>query len=282
MEKIGLLLDSTTLTRKEIKQFPFVKVADLIVTIDGTSYEEKDIPTEVMIKHLHEGKKMSTSQPAPGRFLELYEQFYHEGYTSILVITLSDKISGTYQSAVLAKSMLDVPLNIEIMAARVASFGVAVGILPIAKRITEGKVFSEIVLAARTLYADAEVLFTLNDLMHLFRGGRLSKVSALIGTVLRIRPVIEMIEGKLQLTHKERTNTACMEYFMAKCDEQHKKHAKVYCDVVAINCEPWGKRMVEAIKERYPQTEVHLTEYISPVFFVHLGDTGFGLAMAAE
>lgn len=282
MEKIGLLLDSTTLTRKEITEFPFVKVAQLVVSVDGTTFEEKDLSEEVMIKHLHDGSKMTTSQPAPGHFLELYETFYKEGYTSVLVLTLSDKVSGTYQSAVIAKSMLEVPLNIEIMAARVASFGVAVGIPPLAKRIQDGQSFAEIVLAARTLYSDAEVMFTLNDLMHLFRGGRLSKVSALIGTVLRIRPVIEMIEGKLQLTHKERTNTACMEYFLAKCEEKHKKYGKVYCDVIDLNCDPWGERMVQAIKERYPQSEVHLTRTISPVFFVHLGDTGFGLAMAAE
>ncbi len=282
MEKIGLLLDSTALTRDDIRSHAFIKIASLGVTIDGVDYKETEVPQEKMISFLHTAKKMSTSQPAPGEFLHLFEQYRSEGYTHVLVVVLSDKISGTFQAAVIAKTMVDFPLHIEILSPQVASFGVALGVPPLVQMIKAGESFKAVVERARSLYADAKVMFTLADLMHLFRGGRLNRVSALIGTVLRIKPIIEMIDGKLQLTRRERTNLACYEYFLTTIDHYREKHRKVAVDVIQMNRLEWADRMVDAITKKYPDIEIHRTIYISPVFYVHLGDQGFGIALTGE
>ncbi|MFH0993717.1 MAG: DegV family protein [bacterium] len=282
MEKIGLLLDSTAITRDDIRSYPFIKIASLGVTIDGVDYQETAIPQAQMISFIHTAKKMSTSQPAPGDFLRLFEEYHAEGYTHVLVVVLSDKISGTFQSAVIAKTMVDFPLQIEILSPQVASFGVALGIPPLAQMIVNGKSFKKIVERARSLYADAKVMFTLADLMHLFRGGRLNRISALIGTVLRIKPIIEMIDGKLQLTKRERTNQACFQYFLETIDRYREKHSQVAVDVIHMNRAEWADRLVDAITKKYPDIEIHRTIYISPVFYVHLGDQGFGIALTGE
>ncbi|MDP3130911.1 MAG: DegV family protein, partial [Bacillota bacterium] len=129
MPKIGLLIDSTTLTRDDILTHSCVKVAPLNVLIDGNEYRETDITEAKMMEHLHTAKKMTTSQPAPGEFLRLYEEFASEGYTHVLVVLISDKISGTAQSAVIAKGMLDIPLEVEIYPTAVASYGVTNGVM---------------------------------------------------------------------------------------------------------------------------------------------------------
>jgi len=282
MEKIGILIDSTTLTRTDILSYPFIKVASLNVTIDGVDQTEVSLTTEKIVEKIHTAKKMTTSQPAPGTVLAKYEEFYKEGYTHVLVVTLSVPLSGTYQSAVMAKSLVDFPLSIEVKAPQVAAYGVALGVIELCKAVQKGIKFSDLLVRYESLYQDAAVMFTLSDLMHLFRGGRLGIVSALIGSVLRIKPIVEMINGKLELTKKERTNQACFEFFMSKLDRYEKQYKHVTVDIIQLNRLEWGDKLESAIRERYPETAIHRTDYVSPVFFIHLGDQGFGLSIIGE
>ncbi|MFA5037332.1 MAG: DegV family protein [Candidatus Izemoplasmatales bacterium] len=282
MEKIGLLIDSTTLTRTDISTKPYIKVVDLHVMIDGKDYFEGELSTEMIVKKIHETKKLSTSQPAPGVFLEKLEEFHQEGYTHVLIITLSAAISGTYQSALIAKSLVDYPMEIVVRSPKVASFGVCLGIPLLGEMIEKKKPFVDIVNRYEALYQDAAVMFTLADLMHLFRGGRLGIVSALLGSILRIKPIVEMINGKLVLVKKERTNLACLNFFMDKLKRYEETYKHVYVDVIHLNKPEWAEKLIEEIKTKYPKTEIHLTDYVSPVFFVHLGDQGFGIAIMGE
>jgi DegV family protein with EDD domain len=281
-EKIGILIDSTSLTRPDLLSHPFVKVVDLKVILDGTEYEEHQLPKEIMLEKLHTTRKMSTSQPAPGTFLERYEEFYREGYTHVLVVVLSSAISGTYQSALLGKSMVDFPLEIEVRSPKVASFGVALGIARLCEAVENHIAFSALINQYESTYKDATLMFTLSNLMNLFKGGRLGIVSALLGMVLRIKPIIEMNGGKLELAKKERTNHGCFEHFMAKIQAFAQNHQTVYIDVITINREEWAKKMVDAIHETVPRAIVRVTDYLSPVFYVHLGDQGFGFAILGE
>lgn len=279
MEKIGLLIDTTSLTRQDILIYPFIKVAKLNVSIDGKTYSEPELSYDDMMKYLGEGKKMLTSQPSPGEFLKLYEEYYQEGYTDILVITLSEQISGTYQSAVIAKSMSDYPINITVKSPKVASFGVALGISILAKEIQKGISFTDLDSKYYEIFENAHVMFTLSNLMHLFRGGRLSRVLALIGTVLRIKPIVEMVDGKLQLTRKERTNNACFDLFMSKIDEYVKMFPSVYLDIVQLNRIEWAEKIRKEVETKYPNVSINMSNAVSPVFLVHLGDQGFGIAL---
>lgn len=282
MEKIGLLIDSTSLTREDIQKTSFLKVASLKVRIDEKEFNEIDISYEQMNQHLKTAKKLLTSQPSPGEFLDLYKSFWSEGYTHVLVITLSEKLSGTFQSALIAKSMLDFPLEIRVYAPQTASFGVALGIPKIIQSIEQGLSFDTLMDRVHKLYEHPTVMFTLSNLMHLFRGGRLNLVSAFLGTVLRIKPIVEMIHGKLELTRKERTNIACFEYFTAKIDEYVKNYQHVYVDFIDLNHPEWATRFQDYMKEKHPQVECHFTHQITPVFSVHLGDQGFGIAVLSE
>ncbi|NBJ15060.1 MAG: DegV family protein [Dehalobacter sp. 4CP] len=282
MEKIGILIDSTTLTRPDIAIRPFVKTADLKVILDGEEFEEHELSKEAMLEKLHSAKKMSTSQPAPGKFLEKMEEFHREEYTHILVITLSKEISGTYQAAMIARSMIDFPMEIVVRAPQVASFGVALGVGILCEMVERGASFADLVLRYESLFRDATLMFTLADLMNLFRGGRLGIVSALLGTILRIKPVIEMKEGKLELVKRERTNAGCLEQFTSKIKAFGETHKNVWVDVIQINRPEWGEKLVAAVKNLIPQAIIRITDYLTPVFYTHLGDEGFGFAILGE
>ncbi|MDD4184000.1 MAG: DegV family protein [Candidatus Izemoplasmatales bacterium] len=280
MEKIGLMIDSTTLTRTNLLDYGFIKVAQLNVTVDGVQYKENELTTEIMQENLRTGKKMITSQPSPGEILEIYNQFFDEGYTNVLVVTLSEKISGTFQSALIAKTMFDKPMELSVHAPQVASFGVANSVNVIADAIAANQGFIEIVDLYYRIFKNTDLLFTLSNLMHLFRGGRLSRIQALLGTVLRIKPIIKMIDGKLHLIKKERTNNACYDFFMTIIADYSSKYETVYLDIIDLNQEEWAKKIKAEVEAAHKNVHIHMTNFVSPVFFVHLGDRGFGIAIA--
>ncbi|MDD3129426.1 MAG: DegV family protein [Candidatus Izemoplasmatales bacterium] len=280
MNKIGVLLDSTTYTRKELSSYNFIKWANLKVIIDEKEFLEKDISKEQMENYLEGTHKLLTSQPSPQDFIDIFKEFEAEGYTHVLTVLISEKLSGTYQSALLAKSMMeDTKLDISIHSPKTASYGVANGINIIAEEIKNGKNFDEILDLYYKIFKEPLVTFTLSDLMHLFKGGRLNRVSALIGTILRIKPIIEMLDGKLELVKKTRTNSACLEIFIEKINYYAEKYENVHVDIIDLNLDEWSQKIEDYIKKTYPKIIIHRTNYVSPVFYVHLGKKGFGIAI---
>ena len=280
MEKIGLLIDSTTITRDDLRE-PFIKVASLNIMVDGKDKRELDFTNEEIIKVIHTHAKVTTSQPSPGEFVSLLEAFKEEGYTHVLVVPLSKNLSGTHQSATMANEMME-GLTITIVDTNLASYGVAQVVRVLADDIKKSVSFVELVTRANRLFSDASVMFTIGDLMHLYRGGRLSKASAIIGKALRIKPVIEMIDGRLEMIKKERTNQACYQLFMDKIASYVAKYDTVWVDIISLNRWEFNEKIRETIAREYPKVIIHQTDYVSPVFFVHLGDQGFGISVMAE
>ncbi|MCK5731553.1 MAG: DegV family protein [Tenericutes bacterium] len=282
MEKIGILIDSTSITRDDLAKFEFVKVAQLQVEIDNVTYKENQLTDEQMIKYIDEGKHFLTSQPAPSDFFNLYKEFADEGYTHVIAIVISHKLSGTYQSAMIAKSMVDFDIEISVHSAIVASYGLALGLEKLAQYVKAGAKHSDVIKKYEIVFKEPLVLFTLGDLKNLLRGGRLSKVQAFVGKILRVKPIIEMIDGKLELVRKERTNAGCIKHFLEKIDYYSKKYKTVYLDIVNINMDELTQTLIKTVKEKYKEIEIHITETLSPVFYSHLGSRGFGIGIVTE
>ena len=281
MEKIGLLIDSTTHTTDEFKKYDFIKTVYLNVSIEGEDFLENDLTKEDMEANIERHAKMLTSQPAPGDFVEAFDEFKSEGYTHVLVVVLSEKISGTFQSALLAKKMIESDLKITVHSPNAASFGVANGLRLLAKDIDNKLSYKEVLERYYEIFKEPLIAFTLSNLKHLFKGGRLNRVQAFIGTVLRIKPIVQMIDGKLKMVQKERTNIACQDFFLERIDEYTNKYDNIYVDIINLNMEKWGSQLKETIAEKYPKIKLHTTNYVSPVFYVHLGNKGFGISIIA-
>lgn len=281
MEKIGLLIDSTSHTSNELNKYDFIKTVYLNVTIDGEEFLEKDLTKADMEANIERHAKMLTSQPAPGDFVEAFNEFESEGYTHIIVVVLSDKISGTFQSALLAKKMIESEINITVHSPNAASFGVANGLRLLAKDIENKLSYEKVLNRYYEIFKEPLIAFTLSNLKHLFKGGRLNRIQALIGTVLRIKPIVQMIDGKLKMVQKERTNIACQDFFLEKIDTYANKYKNIYLDIINLNMEKWGNKLKETVEEKYPNIKIHTTDYVSPVFYVHLGNKGFGISIIA-
>jgi DegV family protein with EDD domain len=282
MNKIGLLIDSTSHTREDLLKFDFVKSAYLKVIIDQEENLESDLTKKDMENYLSGNHKILTSQPAPMDFVNLYKKFEEEGYTHVLVAVLSEKISGTFQSALIGKTMMeDTPMEISIHSPETASFGLANGLVLVAEKIASGASFDEVLDFYYKVFQEPLVTFTLGNLMHLFKGGRLNRVQALLGQVLRVKPIVEMLDGKLELVKKTRTNNACFDFFVEKIEYYSNKYENLYIDIIDLNMEEWSQKIEDYVKANHGNIVINRTNYVSPVFYVHLGNKGFGIAISA-
>jgi DegV family protein with EDD domain len=137
----------------------------------------------------------TTSQPSPVDFLDVYKKLLEEDGTEIISIHLSAALSGTYQSAVLAKSLLDESdPRVTIIDSKSASYGIGMLAVRAAQAAQEGKSTEEIVQMINELRQKTKLYFAVGTLEFLQKGGRIGKASALFGTLLNIKPILTVDE----------------------------------------------------------------------------------------
>lgn len=203
---IAVVPMSFTLDDEEIQHYP----------------DERNMTTEDFYEALKQGKKSVTSQINPVSYVEFFTPILEKG-EDILYICFTSGLSGTYQSALIAKNMLEEDFperTIEVVDSLCASAGQGYFVYLTALKKEEGLSLEELtdwVMAHRNRIAH---WFTVDDLFHLQRGGRLSFAEAMLGSALKIKPIISVNdEGKLYVENKVRGNKKSMEYMIAKIND---------------------------------------------------------------
>lgn len=204
MNKIAIVTDSTADIPKELVEKHNIRVVPLTVSFkDRTYYDGVDLNIDKLLEMLDEGEELpKTSQVNPARFCDEYKRLLDDGY-KIISIHLSSNLSGTYQSAIIAKNMLETE-DIYVVDSRTVSFGTGMLALKAAKMIEDGKNIDEIYSTLNNLAQKSRVAFALDKLEYLKKGGRLSGAQAAIGTLLNIKPIIYINEGRLEILDKTR------------------------------------------------------------------------------
>lgn len=204
MKKIYIITDSTAdLSQEYIKQKNIIMIP-LTVTYKGVSYRDRiDINTEELLQMLkHGGELPKTSQINPRNFYDVYSKLIQED-CDIISIHISSGLSGTYQSAIIAKQMLNAR-NIHVIDSRSVSHGTGLLVMEAQKMAENGIDVISIVDRITELSKRLKVAFIVDTLEYLKKGGRLSGTQAAIGTLLNIKPIIHTDEGKLVIYDKAR------------------------------------------------------------------------------
>ncbi|MFP4078232.1 MAG: DegV family protein, partial [Candidatus Izemoplasmataceae bacterium] len=266
MEKIGLVLDSTVYLEKEMLDRPHVKVVSLHVLEGENSYKETDITPEFVIEQIGKGRKVSTAQPSPEAFKNAFEAFFNEGYDKVATIVISSGLSGTYQSAKLGQDLLESRSeDVHVFDTLNAGFGNELIAERALEMIEAGVDFQSLIETIDTIASKAGLLFTVENLFHLQRGGRLSRRNALIGTVLRIKPIIRLNEkGELKPVHKERTVGKLIAYVVKTIKSTVDEKAKLNIRIVHQRSEEQINRLIEALKKAFDNPTIKVTDYIGP------------------
>ena len=198
--KIRIVIDSTTDIPEEIKQR--VTIVPLTVNFAGKEYVDGvDITKREFYEKLIECNALpTTSQPSPAAFEGVYSEAKNNG-ESVIVITLSSELSGTYRSAKIAAEEYD---NIYIVDGRSAAIGTGILVERALQMIELGMSAEEIVSCLNREKNDICVIAMLDTLEYLRLGGRISRISAIAGEIFSIKPVIGIKDGAIKILGKAR------------------------------------------------------------------------------
>jgi len=252
-----------------------IKVIGMIYTIDGTDYiqtlENADLKS--FYQKMREGAMPSTSQINTAEFIEFFTPILQEG-NDIIYTALSSGLSGTYTCAVNAAAQLKEQFperKISIIDSLSVSMGEGLFVYNLAELRDAGKSHEEIVEAAEAQKLFVNHWFTVDDLHHLYRGGRVSGTAAVVGTILGIKPVLHNNdEGKLVPVEKKKGRKRALQGLFERLDTQGKNINGQKIFISHGDCLEDAEYVISLIKEKYPKCTFEIG-FIGPVVGSHSG-----------
>ncbi|WP_058307170.1 DegV family protein [Gracilibacillus massiliensis] len=269
--KLAFVFDSTVLIPEQV---PFDYY---IVPLNITFQEkqgEKTVPSNQ--KNIYQSIREAdhipkTSQPSPQAFSELLSDLAEKGYDTVVAITMSSKLSGTYNSANIAKAPKD--LNVYTLDSKYVSFPIYDMALRIHQLVLEeGNPVSDVMEQAQHWHQDYKSIICVNSLENLRKSGRMNRFTYLIGSKLQIKPIVEIKNGELSLVKKIRTRNRAIDYTLSTIPDNTKILYILHCDDDEVAHEI-KKRLFENGK-----TPEVIIDNLTPIIGIHGGIGSFALA----
>jgi DegV family protein with EDD domain len=214
-----------------------------------------------------------TSAPAPGAFEAAYRRAAADGATGVVVVSLSSALSATMQSAEVAARSIADEIAVRIVDSRSVSLGLGTIAAACARRAAEGADVDEVAALGTDLASRTRVFGALDTLDNLKKGGRIGNAKALLATALAIKPIIEVIDGKVEQGGKQRTRSKALAFLVDKVREYEGRMsglAVLHADCTDVD------QFVEMLRPLY-EGEIIVGE-IGPVIGTHAGRGTIGVA----
>jgi len=276
MAKIAVVTDSTAYLSKEIIEKYNIHVVPLTVHFDHVSYKEiidiSSIDFYEKIKGLDE--MPTTSQPAIGEFIKMYERLAKD-YDQAIAIHLSSGISGAMNTSQTAANMVD-GIDVTVIDSEVACYPLGFMAIEAAEMAQQGKSMEEIKARIEILVDKMRAYIVVDDLEHLHRGGRLNAAQLVVGSMLQIKPIIHFEDKKLVPFEKVRTKKKAFKRILEKFDQDAKDGDKIKASIVQANAMDEANELLEYMQSKYPNAEVNISDF-GPVIGTHTGSGTIGI-----
>lgn len=273
MKKIKIITDSTCDLSKQIIEKYDIEVLPLIVRFgDESYYDGENLKSDEFFNKMKNSDIFpSTSLVSPQRFYDCYKKYIEQGY-DICSIHITSKMSGTYQSACIAKEMLKAD-NICIVDSLNVTNGLGVLVIKACKLIQEGYSIDEIQKEINNVIPHIKSFLVFESLDNLVRGGRLSKTAGVIGSVLGIKLILSMQNGELNVVDKIRGSKkalkALFEYIENKGIKQGETSLLLHEDAV---------ENFEVLKEYMEKhNKIYYVNNVGCVVGTHSGPNAYGI-----
>jgi DegV family protein with EDD domain len=240
--------------------------------------EGVDITNEEFYQRLAKGGKLpTTSQPSVADFVRVYRELAEQGHP-ILSIHISSKLSGTCASALAAKNALP-QAQIEI----VDSLTIAMGMLisPAAEAAERGETLSQIAASMEELNKCIRVIGAFDTLDYLWKGGRIGAARALVGTLLKIKPVLTQEGGEVKVLNKARTRAHAIEYMLGFVEKEVKGSISLHGWVAHSHVPDAGRVLEKELRENFNWVELRFLE-MGPVLGTHMGPGLVGVSFYCD
>ncbi len=272
MSRVRIVTDSTAYLPKENLDELLIEVVPLYVNFPDEMLVDGKIENKVFFEKMKKSAKLPfTSQPSPGDFIQVYESIINKG-DEIISIHISSGISGTVGSAATAAEMLGTD-RVSVVDSLSTSGGLAMMAIEAAKAAKEGKTREEIKAMLERLKKNIWILFVPDTLEYLKKGGRIGGAQALLGTILQIKPILALKDGKIEVFEKVRTMKKALERIVNELPEKA-ENAKIA--ILQAEAEETAAVLQGLIHERLPDIAPIIFE-LSPVIGTHAGPGTVGL-----
>ena len=265
---VKIVTDSLSDITSDIAEGLKITVVPLTVLFGHESFLDRVTMTTDEFYHrlIHGNVWPTTTQPSPAAFVEVYNELAEET-DEILVVTLSSKLSGTYQSALSAKSMVEKECRIEIIDSQEVAMGLGLIVISAAKKAQEGAKLDQLVEMVRGAMNRSHFVVYFDTLTYLAKGGRIGKASHLLGSVLSIKQILTVKEGEMTPLTRKRSLVAGMDYLynfvagFSNIEELAVEHTTTPDE---------ADRLVERLGSVFPKERIYRST-VSPAMGVHGG-----------
>lgn len=277
---IRIIADSTCYLPKEYIDKYNVSIVSLNVLLNGKSYRETDLENDWFYKEMSKSPSIPTSsQPSIDDFYKAIESQVKEGH-DIVGIFLSSDMSGTFSTSNLVKEMIleKYPnANIVMLDSRSNCMQAGYAILEAAKAADDNKSLDEVVSIAKSVIENSKFIFVPDTLDYLKKGGRIGGAAALFGSLLQIKPILTVTDGKTTVLTKVRTKKKAIDKIIDTVMEQNLKSPIKGLIVHHINCESEGQELANKLQDKLGISNIKI-QSIGPIIGLHVGPGSIGVA----
>ncbi len=279
MNPIAIVTDSGTDVPEALCHRWDIHVLPLLVQYEAMTCRDRvDITVQQVLDRL-DLEIPKTSMPTLGDAVALLESLRDQGYKEALAVTISSGLSGTCQMLRLAAEDIE-GMDVRVVDSRSIGIGAGALVIRAAELAAQGMGLDALEQSVEAMTRNIHVFFTMETLQYLQKGGRIGKMSAAVGNLLSVRPVITCNkEGVLQTVQKVRGNSAALEAAVSQTVKAVGNQKRFRLFVAHADAAKRARTAAEILKTRLPNAEEILLAEIGPALAVHSGPGLLGMGV---
>ncbi len=280
MSKVAVVTDSSANVPAHLIQQLDIRVVPILLALNGRTFRDGlDVTPQQVYEWLRTSKLLpTTSAPSVGDFLRVYASAAQET-SDIVSIHLSPKLSATYKVATAASQLVD-DATIRVVNCHTVAMGQGFVAIAAARAAAQGADLEEVVARAEQVSSKMNLLATLDTLEYLHRGGRIGGATAVLGTLLQIKPVLYVADGYVDLFSRPRTKSKAIRVMMeqlTKAADSGPLHIAIFHADVLEEAEALRQRIAANLE----CDELYVTE-MTPIMGAHTGPGVLGVVFYVE
>jgi len=277
MGKVTIVTDSTAFIPHDIVEQYHISVApQILIWGEETFQDGVDIqPTEYYQRLANSVVFPTTSQATIASFQSIFSSLLEQDY-EILAILLSNELSGTINSAIQARELV-ADGRIEIIDSRTTSMALGFQVIATAKAAMDGASLKECIALVEGMKENVGIIFAVDTLEFLHRGGRIGGGSRFLATALNIKPILEVMDGRIEAVERVRTRKKSWQRIIEIVEERTAGQNPIHLAALHANAKLDAEQLVSMAAERIKPNESIISE-LSPAIGTHVGPGTVGLA----
>lgn len=267
---VHVITDTTAgLSRDLTRKLGIPVIPQYVIFGEKTYRDDSELDTQTFLKYLKESKQLpKTAAPSPELYKPFFQQAAEKG-ESVVVITPSEKVSGTYNSAMIAREDFK-SADVRVIDSRSIAGNLGTLSLIAHEMAQSGKSADEIEAKIKELIPRGRTYFLIDTLEYLQKGGRIGGARALIGELLQVKPILQIKDGQVAPFDQERTKKRALAKLVEVVTEQAGSSSDPHLCVMHVDAEADAKSLAETLSSNLKISSIPLYE-LPPAIVVHAG-----------